>query len=41
MVPRYVAEVLERSMAQDQETANLISRESGEYEAEAAKLGLL
>ena len=41
MVPRYVAEVLERSMAQDQETANLISSQSSEYEREAAKRGLL
>ena len=40
MVPRYVAEVLERSMSQDQATASLIDRQSGEYAAEAAKRGL-
>lgn len=40
MVPRSIAEVLERSMAQDEATANLIQRQSGEYQAEAARLGL-
>lgn len=40
MVPRYVAEILEQSMAQDQATANLIERQSDEYAAEAARLGL-
>lgn len=40
MVPRFVAEILEQSMAQDQATANLIERQSDEYAAEAARLGL-
>lgn len=40
MVPDFVAEVLERSTAQDQATANLIDRQSREYEAEAARLGV-
>lgn len=35
MVPDYVAEVLEQSMAQDNATANLIERESSAYAAEA------
>ena len=35
MVPDYVAEVLEQSMAQDNATANLIERESSTYAAEA------
>ena len=35
MVPDYVAEVLEQSMAQDTATANLIERESSAYAAEA------
>lgn len=35
MVPDYVAEVLEESMAQDTATANLIERESSAYAAEA------
>lgn len=39
-VPDYVWEVLERQMAQDQATANLISRQSDEYAAEAARRGL-
>ena len=40
MVPRCVAEVLDQSMAQDQETANFIAKQSEEYAAEAARLGL-
>lgn len=40
MVPRFVAEILDQSMAQDQATANLIERQSDEYAAEAARLGL-
>ena len=40
MVPDYVADVLERQMAQDQATANLISRQSEEYAAEAERRGL-
>lgn len=40
MVPDFVAEVLEQSMSQDQATANLISRQSEEYAAEAARLGV-
>lgn len=40
MVPRFVAEILEQSLAQDQATANLIERQSDEYAAEAARLGL-
>lgn len=35
MVPAYVAEVLEQSMAQDNATANLIEAESSRYAAEA------
>ena len=35
MVPDYVAEILEQSMAQDTATANLIERESSAYAAEA------
>lgn len=35
MVPDYVAEVLEESLAQDTATANLIERESSAYAAEA------
>ena len=34
-VPRYVADVLEQSMAQDTATANMITRKSEEFEAEA------
>ena len=40
MVPDFVAEVLDRSVAQDQATANLIDRQSREYEAEAARRGV-
>ncbi len=39
-VPDYVAEVLERSMKQDQATANMIERESGAYAAEAQRRGI-
>ncbi len=39
-VPDFVAEVLERSMKQDQATADLIDRESGTYAAEAALRGV-
>lgn len=39
-VPRYIAEVLEQSMNQDEKTANLITRQSEEYATEAAKLGM-
>lgn len=35
MLPRYVADVLEQSMKQDTQTANLIETESSRYEAEA------
>lgn len=35
MVPDYVAQVLEQSMAQDNATANLIERETSAYAAEA------
>ncbi len=39
-VPGYVAEVLERSMRQDQATANMIERESSDYAAEAQRRGI-
>ncbi len=39
-VPDFVAEVLERSMKQDQATANMIERESGAYAAEAQRRGI-
>lgn len=38
MVPRKVANVIEAQMEQDMATANLISRESGEFAAEARRL---
>ena len=39
-VPAYVAEVLEQSMAQDNATANLIERQSGDYAAETRARGI-
>ena len=39
-VPRKVAKVLERSMAQDTSTANLIERESGKFYEESKARGL-
>ena len=39
-VPGYVAEVLEQSMAQDNATANLIERQSGDYAAETRARGI-
>lgn len=39
-VPRYIADVLEQSMKQDEATANLITRQSEEYAAEAKSRGL-
>ncbi len=39
-VPDYVAEVLEQSRKQDQNTADLIERKSGEYAAEAQRHGI-
>lgn len=40
-VPRYVADVLEQSMEQDNATANLIEQESSSYEADARARKLL
>lgn len=40
LVPRYVAEVLEQSVAQDQSTAKLIETKSGEFAAEAERRGV-
>lgn len=40
-VPRYVADVLEQSMDQDNATANLIEQESSSYEADARARKLL
>lgn len=40
MVPEYVATVLEQSMNQDQATASMIERQSGEYEAGAKSKGI-
>lgn len=40
MVPKFVADVLEQSMAQDAATASLIERESSEYKAKADALGI-
>ena len=40
MVPKYVADVLEQSMKQDMATANMIERESAEYEAKAKALNV-
>lgn len=40
MVPKCVAEVLERSEHQDEATARLIDQESSRYEAEAKALNL-
>ena len=38
-LPKYVAEVLAQSAEQDQNTAQLIERESSRFAAEAEKLG--
>lgn len=40
MIPRYVAQVLEQSMAQDQEAAELMEQEAGRFEAETRARGL-
>ncbi len=39
-IPRYVAEVLRRSMEQDAATADMIEREAASYDAAAKVLGL-
>jgi len=39
-LPKYVAEVLAQSAEQDQNTAQLIERESSRFAAEAEKLGV-
>lgn len=39
-IPKYVAEVLAQSAEQDQNTAQLIERESSRFAAEAEKLGV-
>lgn len=39
-VPRYVALVLEQSLAQDAATAELMERRSAEFQAESASRGL-
>lgn len=39
-LPKYVAEVLSQSAEQDQNTAQLIERESSRFAAEAEKLGV-
>lgn len=39
-IPRYVAQVLEQSMAQDQEAAELMEQEAGRFEAETRARGL-
>ena len=40
MVPRFVAEVLAQGMDQDAATAELMERESAQYETETQRLGL-
>lgn len=40
LVKRKFADVLEQSMKQDTDTANMIERESSRYEAKAAELNL-
>lgn len=39
-VPRYVAEVLEQSMDQDQRAAELMERRAGEFAAQSKALGI-
>lgn len=39
-VPRYVAQVLEQSLDQDTATAELMERESAQFEAESQRRGL-
>lgn len=40
MVPRAVAMIIEAQMEQDMATANLISQQSSEFEAESKRLGI-